>query len=384
MKSSASRLLEIRGSVIGEIASLAAKYRAINLSMGFPDFDPPPEVIAAAHHAIDHGLNQYSMDWGLPDLRRAIAAKMKRWYDLDFDADKHVTVTCGVTEALMATFMGLINPGDEVIIIEPCHEGYLPAAVFAGAQARFVALDLPDYALDLEKLRATFSARTRAILINSPHNPTGRVFTRVELEEIARLCNEFDAIAITDEIYEHITYDDHAHIPFASLPGMMERTVTLSGFGKTYAVTGWRLGYVCAPSNFTDAIRKAHMASTVCAPTPFQAASIAALNLPDSYHQQLRSDYTVRRNMTADMLKQAGFSVLQLQGAYYALADFGKWNFDGDDYAFARMLPEKYGVAVMPGSNYYLTPGHGKQTVRIAYAKKLETLQAARERLPSM
>jgi aminotransferase len=381
MEVPAQRLTGMRESFIREMTRLAITHQAINLSQGFPDFDPPREVIDAAHRALDSGMNQYGITWGIPSLRQAIAAKMRRWYKLDFDPDQHITVTCGVTEAILATLMGIANPGDEVIIIEPFHEGYLPAVKFAGATPRFVPLEPPAYALDAEKLRAAFNSRTRAILVNTPHNPTGRVFTRAELESIARLCQEFDVIAITDEIYEHITYDQRPHIPLATLPGMRERTVTISGFGKTFAATGWRLGYACALDPLSTALRTVHDFTTICAPVPLQAACVAALNLPDAYYDQLKRDYTARRDKIMAILEEAHLTAQAPEGAYYVMADFSAWNFDGDDCAFARYLPEHLGVAVVPGSSFYATPGLGKRAVRFAFAKKLETLNAAGERL---
>lgn len=385
----AQRLMGMRESFIREMTRLAMTHQAINLSQGFPDFDPPREVIDAAHRALDSGMNQYGITWGISPLREAIAAKMKRWYNLDFDPDQHITVTCGVTEAISATLMGIVNPGDEVIIIEPFHEGYLPAAKFTGATPRFVPLEPPTYTLDADKLRAAFNARTRAIIVNTPHNPTGRVFTRAELESIAQLCQEFNAVAITDEIYEHITYDQRPHIPLATLPGMRERTVTISGFGKTFAATGWRLGYACALDPLSTALRTVHDFTTICAPVPLQAACVAALSLPDAYYDQLKRDYTARREKMMAILEEAHLTAQAPEGAYYVMADFGAWNpspgsgqvFDGDDFAFARYLPEHLGVAVVPGSSFYATPGLGKRTVRFAFAKKLETLEAAGERL---
>ncbi|MBM4422238.1 MAG: aminotransferase class I/II-fold pyridoxal phosphate-dependent enzyme [Chloroflexi bacterium] len=377
----AQRLNGLRESFIREMTRLALTHQAINLSQGFPDFDPPREVIDAAHRALDSGGNQYTITWGAPPLRQAIAAKMKRWYGLDFDPDQHITVTCGVTEALSATLMGLLNTGDEVIIIEPYHEGYAPAIIFAGGVPRFVPLDAPDYALNLDKLRAAFNSRTRAIIVNTPHNPTGHVFTRAELEGLAALCQQFNAVAITDEIYEHIIYDDRPHIPLASLPGMAERTVTISGFGKTFAATGWRLGYACAPNNLSNALRTVHDFTTICAPAPLQAACVAALNLPDEYYRQLNCDYSARRDKIMSILGEAGFIARPPEGAYYVMADFSAWKFDGDDYAFARWLPANLGVAVVPGSCFYGTPGMGANAVRFAFAKKLETLNAAGERL---
>jgi aspartate/methionine/tyrosine aminotransferase len=377
----ARRLTGLRESFIREMTRLAITYHAINLSQGFPDFDPPPEVIEAAHQALDSGANQYTITWGAPALRQAIATKMKRWYGLDFDPDEHITVTCGVTEAISATFMSLLNPGDEVIIIEPYHEGFVPAVVFAGGTPRFVPLDPHDFSLDLDRLRAAFNSQTCAILINTPHNPTGHVFTHDELESIAELCQEFDVVAVTDEIYEHIIYDDLAHIPLASLPGMADRTVTIGGFGKTFAVTGWRLGYACAQNHLSNALRTVHDFTTICAPAPLQAACAIALNMPAAYYVQLKQDYAARRDAIMSILSQAHFVARPPQGAFYVMADFGEWDFEGDDYAFARWLPANRGVAVVPGSCFYGTPGMGQRTVRFAFAKKIETLEAAGKRL---
>lgn len=377
----AQRLHMIRESFIREMTRLAITHSAVNLSQGFPDFDPPREVIDAAHSALDSGGNQYTITWGTPALRQAIADKMHRWYDLDFDPDQEITVTCGVTEAILATLMSIINTGDEVIIIEPYHEGYLPAVIFAGGIPRFVALDPPGYTLNLEKLRDAFSDRTRAILVNTPHNPTGHVFTSEELEGIAGLCQEYNVVAVTDEIYEHIVYDDHFHTPLASIPGMADRTVTISGFGKTFAMTGWRLGYACAQNPLSTALRTVHDFMTICAPAPLQAACAAALSLPGEYYRQLRTEYAERRDTIVSILRDANFITHSPEGAFYVMADFSQWDFDGDDYSFARWLPAHLGVAVVPGSCFYGTKGMGKKTVRFAFAKKMETLLSAGERL---
>ena len=377
----AHRLNGLRESFIREMTRLAIEYDTVNLSQGFPDFGPPPPVIAAAHRALDDGANQYTVTWGDPALRQAIAAKMKRRYGLTFDPDRQIMVTCGVTEAIAVTLMSLCDPGDEVVIIEPYHEGFAPAVSFTGASPCFVALDGPDYVLDLDRLRAAFNARTRAIIINTPHNPTGHVFTRAELEGIAVLCQEFDVIAITDEIYEHIVYDGRQHISPATIPGLAERTVTIGGFGKTYAVTGWRLGYACAPPALSMALRTVHDFTTICAAAPLQAACVAALNLPDSYYEQLARDYDARRATMMTILADVGLVAQPPQGAYYVMADFSDWDFDGDDFALARWLPQHRGVSVVPGSAFFGTPGRGRQLVRFAFAKKLETLQAAGERL---
>ncbi|MEK9161690.1 MAG: aminotransferase class I/II-fold pyridoxal phosphate-dependent enzyme [Chloroflexota bacterium] len=377
----AKRLSGLRESFIREMTRLAITHNAINLSQGFPDFDPPREVIDAAHRALDSGSNQYTITWGIPPLRQALSAKMKHWYGLDFDPDQDITVTCGVTEAISATFMSLLDAGDEVIIIEPYHEGYAPEVIFAGGVPRFVALTEPDYTLDLDQLRKAFNSRTKAIIVNTPHNPTGHVFTRAELEGIAKLCQEFNIVAITDEIYEHIVYDDRQHIPLASIDGMADRTVTISGFSKTFAATGWRLGFAFARGALSKAVRTVHDFTTICAPAPLQAAAVSALNLPDTYYAQVKTDYAQRRETIMSILLESNFIARPPEGAYYILADFGKWNFVGDDYDFARWLPQTLGVAVVPASCFYGTPNMGKRQVRFAFAKKLETLNAAGERL---
>jgi len=373
----AKRLDGMRESFIREMTRLALAHNAINLSQGFPDYDPPREVVEAAKAAMDNGINQYGITWGAPNLRQAISDTMQRRYGLSFDPDKHITVTCGVTEATAIIFMALLDPGDEVIIIEPFHEGYQPQIRFAGGTPRFVALEAPDYALDLDKLRAAFNNRTKAIVINTPHNPTGRVFTREELEGVARLCQEFNVVVITDEIYDRIIYDGREHIPMATLPGMAERTITVGGFSKTFAITGWRLAYVCAPEPFSTAIRTVHDFTTICAPVPLQAAAVVALHLPESYYEKVTREYTERRDLIMPALESLNFKVHTPEGAYYTMADFSAWNFEGDDFAFARWMPANLGVAVVPGSSFYGTPGLGKNTVRFAFAKKLETLNAA-------
>ena len=377
----ATRLDGMRQSFIREMTRLALTYNAINLSQGYPDYDAPREVIEAAKAALDSGLNQYGITWGVPALRQAIAETMQRRYKLSFDPDRHVTVTCGVTEAMSTIFIALLNQGDEVVVIEPYHEGYQPQIKFAGGTPRFATLEAPDYVLDADRVRAAITPHTRAIILNTPHNPTGRVFTRQELEGIARLCEEFDLIAITDEIYDRIIYDGRQHIPIATLPGMAERTVTVGGFGKTYAVTGWRLGYVCAPEPLSGAIRTVHDFTTICAPVPLQHAAVAALNLPESYYDKMTREFHERRARIMPALEALNLKAHMPEGSYYAMADFSAWNFDGDDFAFARWMPEHLGVAVVPGSCFYGTPGLGQTTVRFAFAKKLETLDAAISRL---
>ncbi|HZQ09744.1 MAG TPA: aminotransferase class I/II-fold pyridoxal phosphate-dependent enzyme [Anaerolineae bacterium] len=387
MSQTAVRLNGLRESVIREMTRLALEHDAINLSQGYPDFAPPREIIEAAHRALDDGFNQYAITWGDPLLREAIRGKMAKRYSLHYDPMREITVTCGVTEAIIATLMGIANPGDEVILIEPYHENYLAAVVFAGAQPVFVPLEPPVYQLDLERLRRAFTPKTRAIILNTPHNPTGRVFSRQEMEGIAELCREFDTVVVTDEIYDHIVYDEHVHIPMATLDGMYERTITISGLGKTFALTGWRLGYACAPEPFSHALRTVHDFTTICAPAPLQHAAVAAFDLPDSYYAGLKQDYTLRRARMMGILEQTHLRARPPEGAYYVLADFSGWlpSLAGqgihDDWTFAEFLTTYVGVAVVPGSSFYHTQGLGKNTVRFAFAKKLETLDAAEERL---
>ena len=377
----AKRLEGMRESFIREMTRLALAHNAINLSQGFPDYDAPPEVIEAARSAVSNSLNQYGITWGVPPLRQAIAETMQRRYGLAFDPDRHITVTCGITEAMLTIFMSLLDPGDEVIVIEPFHEGYPPQIRFAGGTPRFAALEAPEYLLDPGRVRAAITPRTRAIVLNTPHNPTGRVFTQEELEGIAGLCQEFDLVAIADEIYDRIIYDGRQHIPIATLPGMAERTITVGGLGKTYAVTGWRLGYVCAPEPYSGAIRTVHDFTTICAPVPLQYAAVTALQLPEAYYEKLTREFTERRAHIIPALEALNFKVHMPEGSYYAMADFSAWKFHGDDMAFARWMPANLGVAVVPGSCFYGTPGLGKSTVRFAFAKKIQTLDAAIARL---
>lgn len=381
MPQTSSRLMGLRESVIREMTRKAIEHQAINLSQGFPDFSPPPEIVAAAHRALDEGFNQYAVTWGVPALREAIRGNMQKWYGLEYDPARQITVTCGVTEAIIASFMSVANAGDEVILIEPYHENYVAAAVFAGAKPVFVPLVPPHYELDLDRLRAAFSSKTRAILLNTPHNPTGRVFTREEMEGVAALCREFDAVCVTDEIYDHIIYDDRPHIPMATLDGMYDRTITVGGLGKTFAVTGWRLGYACAPVALSQGLRTVHDFTTICAPAPLQHAAVAAFQLPDAYYAQLKRDYTLRRAKMMGILENAQFQATPPEGAYYVLADFSAWDKTKTDFEFADYMTTEVGVAVVPGSSFYKTEGLGRTQVRFAFAKKLETLDAAEERL---
>lgn len=385
----ARRTEPFQESVIREMTRLGDETGSVNLSQGLPDYDSPPEVIQAALRAITAGENQYTFPFGLPGFREAIARKVAAYNQISCDPETDVTVTCGVSEAMMSVILALTDPGDEVIIFEPWYENYLPDCQMAGAVARFVALREPDYTFDAGELRAAFNPRTRLILINTPHNPTGRVFARDELLEIARLCQEFGVIAVTDEIYEHIYYDERAHISLGSLPGMEDRTVTISGLGKTYALTGWRVGWTVAQPRITSLIRKVHDYLTICAPSPFQAAGITALELPETFYSALRGEYAARRSILLPALAEAGLRFHLPEGAYYVMADFSDIRWEARRYAqpgwkldraFAEYMAREIGVAVVPGSSFYAGTG-GETRVRFNFAKRENTLREAAQRL---
>jgi aminotransferase len=367
-------------SVIREMTRLAHLHGAINLSQGFPDFPAPAEVKEAARRAIESDVNQYAITWGARALRQAIARKFERLYGVPVDPEREVTVTCGSTEAMIATLLAVLNPGDEVVVFEPFYENYGPDAILSGAVPRFVKLRPPGWTFDPRELERAFSARTRAVIVNTPNNPTGKVLTRAELETIAELCRRHDAIAVTDEIYEHILYDGAVHVPMASLPGMAGRTVTINGMSKTYSVTGWRVGWAIAPPPLTAAIRKVHDFLTVGAASPLQEAGALALDLPASYYAALAEAYARRRDRIVPILERAGFRVYRPAGAYYVMTEIDGLGWD-DDVAFARHLVEEIGVAVVPGSSFYNDPAHGRRQVRFAFCKKDETLDEAERRL---
>ena len=367
-------------SVIREMTRLANLHGAVNLSQGFPDFAAPEEVKEAARRAISGDVNQYAITWGARSLRQAIAAKFTRLYGVPVDPEREVTVTCGSTEAMIATLLAVLDPGDEVVILEPFYENYGPDAILSGATPRFVKMRPPDWTFDRDEMRRAFSSRTRAIIVNTPNNPTGKVFTRDELLFIASLCREHDALAITDEIYEHILYDGAGHIPMATLPGMAERTVTINGMSKTYSVTGWRVGWAIAPPALTAAIRKVHDFLTVGAAAPLQEAGALALALPDEYYVALAAGYTRRRDRLLPILQRAGLRTHVPRGAYYVMTEIDGLGWE-DDVAFARHLVETIGVAVVPGSSFYHDPADGRRQVRFAFCKKEATLDEAERRL---
>ncbi len=376
----AQRVQGFGSSIIREMTRLSLTYDALNLSQGFPDFPAPESVTRAAARAIEDHVNQYTVTWGIPALREAIAEKARRFNGLDPDALVEVTVTCGAAEAMACALLSLVDPGDEVIVFEPFFETYVPDLLLCGGVPVYVELREPHFRFDPDELRRAFTPRTRAIIVNTPHNPAGRVFDADELALIAELCQEHDAIAITDEIYEFMTYDGRRHTSLASLPGMWERTITVSGFSKTYSVTGWRLGYAIAPATLSEPLRNVHDFLTVCAPAPLQMAMLAALALPESYEEDLLAAYTARRTAFLEVLERNGFDPVTPEGAYYIMADIRPFG-AGDDVAFSRFLASEIGVAPVPGSSFYHNQALGRTKVRFTFSKKEETLREAAARL---
>ncbi len=376
----ASRFTE---SVIREMTRLAMHHGAVNLAQGFPDFPAPEEVKRAAQEAIARDINQYAITWGARAFRQAIAEKFERSQGLAIDPEREITVCCGSTEAMIAAMLAVVDPGEEVVIFEPFYENYGPDAILSGAIPKFVKLRPPEWTFDRDELSRAFNSRTKAIILNTPNNPTGKVFTREELEFIRGLCVHWDACAITDEIYEHILYDGAEHISIATLEGMRERTITISGMSKTYSVTGWRVGWAIAAPDLTAAIRKVHDFLTVGAAAPLQEAGTVALRLPESYYTKLAADYRARRDRLLAQLERAGFRCFNPAGAYYIMADVSGFlpRCGADDVAFSRYLVEKIGVAVVPGSSFYSEPQAGARQVRFCFCKRDETLDAAGERL---
>ena len=377
---SAKRVNAFADSVFGEMTRLAKLHQAVKLSQGFPDFDAPAEVKEAACAAIRDDENQYAPPYGTRALREAIARDVAGRQGIPVNAEEQITVCCGSTEAMMAVMMGCIDPGDEVIVFEPFYENYGPDAILAGAQPRFVRLRQPDWRFDPDELARAFSNRTRAIVINSPNNPTGKVFSRTELQVIADLCQRWDVLAISDEIYERIVFEGQPHVSIASLPGMADRTVITSGLSKTYSVTGWRVGWAIAPAALTGGIRKIHDFLTVAAPTPFQDAGVVALSMPPASYAALAADYQARRDLMLDILARHGFTSYRPGGAYYVIADVEKYGFDTDT-EFAQYLVKEIGVATIPGSSFYIDPASAPKTVRFCFSKRTATLIEADRRL---
>jgi aminotransferase len=369
-------------SVIREMTRLAQEFDAVNLSQGFPDFATHQTLKDAACAAIQGDINQYPITWGAENLRQAIARDFSQRYHVRVD-ETQVTVCCGSTEAMLSTLLAVLDPGDEVVIFEPYYENYGPDSIISGAVPRFVRLHEPDWTFDPAELEAAFNNRTRAIIINTPNNPTGKVFTKEELETIAKLCLKWDVLAITDEIYEHIIYDGHKHVPMASITGMADRTVTINGLSKTFSVTGWRVGWAIAPSDLAGPIRKMHDFLTVGAPSPLQEAGVAALSMPESYYTEMAAGYARRRKMMCDILERHGFKFRQPQGAYYVMTDIAHFGFDSD-IEFATYLVKDVGVAVVPGSSFFSDRSAGRTKVRFVYSKRDETLLEADRRLAKM
>jgi aspartate/methionine/tyrosine aminotransferase len=369
-------------SVIREMTRLAIKHGAINLAQGFPDFAAPEEVKEAAREAIAADINQYAITWGAKRFRDGIAAKFERTYGIAVDPDRQICVTCGSTEAMISSMLAVIDPGDEVIVFEPFYENYGPDAILAGAVPRYVTLYEPEWGFDPEELAASFNNNTRGIIINTPNNPTGKVFTREELETIAGLCQKWGVVAFTDEIYDHLTYEGTTHLPLATIPGMEDRTVTVNALSKTYSVTGWRVGWTISSPQLTDGIRKVHDFLTVGAAAPLQEAGAVALELPPAYYDQLVADYLERRDFMLDVLEQIGLKPSRPLGAYYIMTDVSPLGFE-DDVQAAHHLVSEVGVATVPGSSFYSRPELGRTRLRFSFPKKMETLRAAAERLTS-
>ena len=370
-------------SVIREMTRLALQYNAINLSQGFPDFPAPDEVKRAAQEAIAADINQYAITWGAKALRDAIVEKFARVQGVAFDSEREITVVCGATEGMISSMMAIVNPGDEVIVFEPFYENYGPDAILSGATPRFVKLHPPDWTFDPDELAAAFSPATKAIILNTPNNPTGKVFTRAELEVIRDLCVKWDAFSISDEIYEHMLYDGGEHISIVTLDGMRDRAITISALSKTYSVTGWRVGWVIAAPEITAAIRKVHDFLTVGAAAPLQAAGAVALRMPQSYYETLARDYAARRDRMLGILEGSGFRCFKPKGAYYIMTDISAFGF-ADDMSFAKYLVKEIGIAAVPGSSFYRNPADGRTHLRFAFCKKETTFQAAAERLAKL
>jgi aspartate/methionine/tyrosine aminotransferase len=374
-------------SVIREMTRINNQHDGINLAQGMPNFPPPKEIIEAAHRAIDGDFHQYAITWGTPRLLRAIADKYRKFYGMEVHPDRNVTVCCGSTETMLATLMAVLNPGDEVIIFEPFYENYGPGCIMSQAEPVYVPLEPPDFSFDPDRLRKAVSPRTRAIIFNSPNNPSGKVFSRAELQLIADVCLEHDLLAITDEIYEHILYDGEQHIPIATLPGMADRTITISGISKSYSVTGWRIGFAVANAELSVGIRRAHDFITVGAPHPLQEAAVTALNLPDTYYVYLRESYQARRDLLFGKVEEAGFRAFKPRGAYYILTDVAHWLPEygcADDHEFAMFLVKEIGVATVPGSSFYSTKELGRTKIRFCFPKTDDMLIEAGRRLQKL
>ncbi len=379
----ATRLQPFGTTVFAEMSRLALLHNAVNLGQGFPDFDGPDHIKQAAADALFAYPNQYPPTNGVPAFAEAIAAHWTTHTGAQIDPAGHVTVTSGCTEAIAASLLGLLNPGDEVVLFEPYYDSYRACIAMAGATPRFVPLRWPDFAFDEADLRAAISTRTRAILLNTPHNPTGKCFTRDELDLIARLCREHDLVAITDEVYEHLTYDGTAHVRMATRPGMAERTITLSSLGKTFSLTGWKIGWAIAPPELSKAVRAAHQFLTFTVPVPLQHAAATALASPPEYYRRLREDFRARRDLLCDALESIGFTIARPASGYFVIADHTPFG-HADDVSFCRHLIETVGVAAIPPTAFYEHKDEGRHLVRFAFCKRRQTLEQAIERLTTL
>lgn len=377
---SSERARSFTESVIRDMTRLCLRHKGVNLAQGFPDFPAPEEIKEAALRAIRADINQYAITWGTPGLRQAIAEKFFWYNGLKVDPEKEITVCCGATECMIASLLAIVNPGEEVIVFEPFYENYGPDTILCGATPRYITLHEPDWHFDEEEVKRAFNKRTKAIIINTPNNPTGKVFTREELQFIADLCLKWGVVAVTDEIYEHILYDHAQHVSIASLPGMAEQTITINSLSKTYSLTGWRVGWAIASAKLTASIRKVHDFLTVGAAHPLQEAAVVALRLGQNYYQTLAAEYKERRDFLLNSLMEANFRVFRPHGAYYIMTDITHFGFR-DDFDCAYFLVEKIGVATVPGSCFYSNPEKGKTKVRFAFPKKMETLRHAVSKL---
>jgi aminotransferase len=380
----AKRLENFTESIIRDMTRVADEFGAINLAQGFPNFDPPDELVDAAVYALRVGHHQYGLTSGTPNFRSALARKQSRMMGIEIDPDLHVTVTCGSTEAMLAAFMTVVNPGDKVIIFSPVYENYIPDTILSGASPIYIPLHPPAFSINLEELRAGFEQGARVLILCNPNNPTGKVFSPDDLQSIAALAIEYDAVVIVDEVYEHIVYAPNQHTYLATLPGMFERTISCGSLSKTYAITGWRLGYAIAPLKITEGICKVHDFLTIGAPTPLQEAAVTALNFPDAYYQKVQVEYSQRRNIFLDYLDRIGINYTKPQGAYYVMVDIGSFDFK-DDTAFCYWMIKEIGVAAVPGGSFYPLNPDGNPSVtnmmRLHYAKSEDVLVEAGERL---
>jgi aminotransferase len=377
---SSDRAMRFTESVIREMTRVCLAHQGVNLAQGFPDFPAPAEIKEAAVKAIRADLNQYAVTWGEPNLRQAITEKFAWYNGVNINPEKEITVCCGSTEAMISSLMAIVNSGEEVIVFEPFYENYGPDTILCDAKPRFITLHEPDWHFDERELTRAFTNKTKAIIINTPNNPTGKVFSREELKFIADLCIRWGVLAVTDEIYEHILYDGAQHISIASLPGMRDQTITINSISKTYSLTGWRVGWAIAPASVTASIRKVHDFLTVGAPHPLQEAAAVALRMDRGYYENLAKEYQERRNFFLPVLQEVGFSVFSPCGAYYIMTDISRFGFS-EDVKFAMYLVEKFGVATVPGSSFYSRPSLGASKIRFSFPKRMETLQGAAEKL---